>query len=358
MDLGEADPGARLRRRARAPGVEPAGRRPAVAAASAPGWAACSPLRGRMEPEDHLVAARHGAVRALRGRHHHAGRLRPHRRGAWSRWPRPACAGRSTWRPSAVRRATRPARRGRASPSASPPWPPRPMAATASACRPTPRTPSARASGRALAPQPDLAGRPWATHLAESADEDPGHRRRRRRAGGGLRLHRRGSRPLAGGRRARARWSALAAAGALRAGLVAAHCVRLGDGDPALLAAAGVGVAHCPRSNEYLHCGRAPLPALREAGVPVGLGTDSPASGGDYDVRAEARACARMHGDDAGSPEALMALATIGRRPGARARRRGGEPRPRQARRPGRAAHGPRLPARPLRGRPRPRHRR
>ena len=93
---------------------------------------------------------------------------------------------------------------------------------------------------------------------------------------------------------------------------MAAHCVQLGDGDPALLAQAGVGVAHCPRSNEYLHCGRAPLPALREAGVPVGLGTDSPASGGDYDVRAEARACARMHGDAAGSPEALMALATIG----------------------------------------------
>ena len=104
----------------------------------------------------------------------------------------------------------------------------------------------------------------------------------------------------------------LAGAGALRRGLVAAHCVQLSDGDPALLAQAGVGVAHCPRSNEHLQCGRAPLEALGEAGVPVGLGTDSPASGGDYDVRAEARACARIHGEAAVQPEALLGLATIG----------------------------------------------
>ena len=104
----------------------------------------------------------------------------------------------------------------------------------------------------------------------------------------------------------------LAGAGALSGGLVAAHCVQLGDGDPALLAQAGVGVAHCPRSNEYLHCGRAPVDALHQAGVPVGLGTDSPASGGDYDVRAEARACARIHGDAAGQAEGLLSLATIG----------------------------------------------
>ena len=49
-------------------------------------------------------------------------------------------------------------------------------------------------------------------------------------------------------------------------------------------------MAHCPRSNVHLHCGRAPLEALRDAGARVGLGTDSPASGGDYDLRAEARA--------------------------------------------------------------------
>jgi 5-methylthioadenosine/S-adenosylhomocysteine deaminase len=88
--------------------------------------------------------------------------------------------------------------------------------------------------------------------------------------------------------------------------------VRLGAGDAAALSGAGVSAAHCPRSNEHLRVGRAPLGALRDAGVRVGLGTDSPASGGDYDVRAEARAC--VAAGAGGSPDwaALLRLATLG----------------------------------------------
>jgi 5-methylthioadenosine/S-adenosylhomocysteine deaminase len=48
--------------------------------------------------------------------------------------------------------------------------------------------------------------------------------------------------------------------------------------------------------------------ALRDAGLALGLGTDSPASGGDYDLRAEARACA---GGDLSAAEVLR-LATLG----------------------------------------------
>ena len=77
---------------------------------------------------------------------------------------------------------------------------------------------------------------------------------------------------------------------------MAAHCVQLGPGDAERLAEAGAGAAHCPRSNAYLRCGRAPLERLRAAGVPVGLGTDSPGSGGGYDVRSEARGAAIVHG--------------------------------------------------------------
>jgi 5-methylthioadenosine/S-adenosylhomocysteine deaminase len=105
----------------------------------------------------------------------------------------------------------------------------------------------------------------------------------------------------------------MAAAGAFAPGLVAAHCVRLVPGDARVLAAAGVAVAHCPRSNAHLRCGRAPLEALRDAGARVALGTDSPASGGDYDVRAEARAAADLH---AGALDldaaALLRMATLG----------------------------------------------
>lgn len=138
--------------------------------------------------------------------------------------------------------------------------------------------------------------RPWATHLAESAAEE--------------RVIASGDGPLgdlfAAGGLEPGRWPGPAQAGpvaraelagVLRPGLVAAHCVRLGPGDPRRLAGAGVAVAHCPRSNLHLRCGRAPLEELRDAGVAVGLGTDSPASGGDYDLRAEARACRRAHAE-------------------------------------------------------------
>lgn len=162
----------------------------------------------------------------------------------------------------------------------------------------------------ALAGHPELAGRPWATHLAESPDES-----RLLATGDGPladlfaeRGTAPGAWPGAGGPVTR-----LHAAGALRPGLVAAHCVQLGRGDAELLAAAGVGVAHCPVSNARLGCGRAPLAGLRAAGVAVGLGTDSPASAGAFDVREEARACgAAHHADDPHSPAALVALATRG----------------------------------------------
>lgn len=105
------------------------------------------------------------------------------------------------------------------------------------------------------------------------------------------------------------------AAGGLRERLVAAHCVRLDPGDPALLARHGVAVAHCPESNARLRCGRAPIEALMAAGVTVGIGTDSPASAGMYDVRAEARAVAReaeAAGVVAPDEAALVAMATLG----------------------------------------------
>jgi 5-methylthioadenosine/S-adenosylhomocysteine deaminase len=105
----------------------------------------------------------------------------------------------------------------------------------------------------------------------------------------------------------------LHAAGALRPGLVAAHCVQLDPTDPGRLREAGVAVAHCPSSNRRLRCGRMPIASLREEGVVIGLGTDSPASAGDYDLRAEARACAETH-DGAVTLDAdeLLRLATLG----------------------------------------------
>ncbi|MDG1170665.1 MAG: 8-oxoguanine deaminase, partial [Sulfitobacter sp.] len=68
-----------------------------------------------------------------------------------------------------------------------------------------------------------------------------------------------------------------------------AHCVKLDPSEIALFAATGTGVAHCPCSNCRLGSGIAPLRAMRDAGVPVGLGVDGSASNDAGNLVAEAR---------------------------------------------------------------------
>ncbi len=74
--------------------------------------------------------------------------------------------------------------------------------------------------------------------------------------------------------------------------VLAAHGVWLTQKDVTLLADHGVAVAHCPSSNAKLASGTAPVPALRRAGVRVGLGTDGPASNNDLDLWEEMRLAA------------------------------------------------------------------
>lgn len=108
--------------------------------------------------------------------------------------------------------------------------------------------------------------------------------------------------------------SRLEAAGALAPGLVAAHCVQVDEGDAAILADHDVRVAHCPHSNSRLQCGDAPIEMLDALGVTVGLGTDSPASAGAYDLRDEARWAAEASARRGMRPVAsdMLALATMG----------------------------------------------
>jgi 5-methylthioadenosine/S-adenosylhomocysteine deaminase len=76
--------------------------------------------------------------------------------------------------------------------------------------------------------------------------------------------------------------------------LLCAHCVEVEPADVALLADRGVPVAHCPRSNALLGCGIAPLTLMLDAGVDVGLGTDSPASTPSFDMFEEMRTAVAM----------------------------------------------------------------
>ncbi len=68
-----------------------------------------------------------------------------------------------------------------------------------------------------------------------------------------------------------------------------AHCVKLDGREIDLFARSGTGVAHCPCSNCRLGSGIAPVRAMRDAGVKVGLGVDGSASNDMGNLMAEAR---------------------------------------------------------------------
>jgi cytosine/adenosine deaminase-related metal-dependent hydrolase len=121
--------------------------------------------------------------------------------------------------------------------------------------------------------------------------------------------------------RARSAIALLEQRGALERGPLLIHCVRVDEEDIATMARHRCGVAHCPASNAKFGHGIAPLLPLMEAGIRVGIGSDSVASNNRMDILDEARlsvlihrAATRRH-DAFGAHDALQ-LATIG---GARA---------------------------------------
>ena len=97
--------------------------------------------------------------------------------------------------------------------------------------------------------------------------------------------------------------------GILHPGLLCIHTVRVDQTDIDLLAARECAVAHCPVSNRAHGHGDAPLRALLDAGITVGLGTDSEISASPTDLLAEARLAMELAGLSAS--EALQ-LATMG----------------------------------------------
>lgn len=95
-----------------------------------------------------------------------------------------------------------------------------------------------------------------------------------------------------------------------------AHCVKLDPAEIALFARTGTGVAHCPCSNCRLGSGIAPLRAMRDAGVPVGLGVDGSASNDAGNLVSEARQAMLLQrvalGADAMSAREALEIATRG----------------------------------------------
>jgi 5-methylthioadenosine/S-adenosylhomocysteine deaminase len=91
-----------------------------------------------------------------------------------------------------------------------------------------------------------------------------------------------------------------------------AHAVWVDEADRKILRERGAGVAHCPSSNTKLASGVAPVVAMLEAGLAVGLGTDGPAgSNNDFNLFEEMDLAAKLQKVTTGNPRALPARQAI-----------------------------------------------
>jgi 5-methylthioadenosine/S-adenosylhomocysteine deaminase len=87
----------------------------------------------------------------------------------------------------------------------------------------------------------------------------------------------------------------LAQLGLLDRDTVCVHCVWADEQDLDLLAQSGAGVVTCPQSNAKLASGRAPLTAMLQRNLRVGLGTDGAASNNSLDLFREMDFVAKAH---------------------------------------------------------------
>lgn len=100
----------------------------------------------------------------------------------------------------------------------------------------------------------------------------------------------------------------LAELGLLNASLLAVHAVHMTPAEIGQMADAGVGVAHCPRSNLKLASGIAPVAEFLAAGITVGIGSDGAASNNVLDILSEMRTAALLAKVATGDASALSAM--------------------------------------------------
>jgi len=100
--------------------------------------------------------------------------------------------------------------------------------------------------------------------------------------------------------------------GLLGPNFLAVHCVQVTDKDISLIRKFGVPVAHCPRSNNETGVGKMPLKKFLDAGIVVGLGTDSLASAPSLNLWDEMRYTYRIHRSSGIAARDVVMLATKG----------------------------------------------
>jgi 5-methylthioadenosine/S-adenosylhomocysteine deaminase len=150
---------------------------------------------------------------------------------------------------------------------------------------------------------------PLAMHIAESKDEIKLLQRRRNSL---EKLYQFANWELDRAPRGSSAFEYLGRIGFLSPRLLAVHCVQATENDIGLIRASKVSVAHCPRSNKELGVGRMPLKKFLDAGMTVGLGTDSLASVPTLNMWDEMRYAYRIHRRDGIAAEDIFRIATIG----------------------------------------------
>lgn len=150
-------------------------------------------------------------------------------------------------------------------------------------------------------------------HLAESKDEI---RLLKGKKSGFEKLYRGAGWDLAWAPAARSSFAYLHKLGLLGRGLIGVHAVQATRHDIALLKKTKTAIAHCPRSNKETGVGTMRLKDFLEAGITVGLGTDSLASTSTLNMWDEMRFAYALHRKDGITARDIFRLATLG---GARA---------------------------------------
>ncbi|QEM67072.1 amidohydrolase family protein [Geobacter sp. FeAm09] len=99
--------------------------------------------------------------------------------------------------------------------------------------------------------------------------------------------------------------------GLLTPSTLAVHCVHVTPSDGEILKERGCSIVLCPRSNERLDVGTAPLHLFRKLGIPLALGTDSLASNDSLSLWEEMRFALDLFRHDLSVAEAFR-MATSG----------------------------------------------
>lgn len=100
-------------------------------------------------------------------------------------------------------------------------------------------------------------------------------------------------------------------AGLLNGTTLVVHAVHVSRSDAEILKKRGVSVALCPRSNERLDTGKAPVALLKKLGIPLALGTDSLASNDSLSLWDEIRFALDTFSEEL-TPDDLFGMCTIG----------------------------------------------